>query len=185
MLRICSDWFYVAIIDTSFRYLLIHLLWYHSNDVITSAFASQITGVPIVYSTVCSEAEQRKYQSSASLAFVRGIHRWPHEGPVTRKMFPFDDVIMISNRFSLYLIKYFNIIKHCCTTFLIIKSSWSRVTPFWVDMQWSISNNTLLYHCNPLRQECVSTIICIRLLFNNHTEVFIQNLIKSPSREIG
>ena len=41
---------------------------------------------------------QRKHQSSASLAFVRGIHRWPvnslHKGPVTRKMFPFDDVIM-------------------------------------------------------------------------------------------
>ena len=40
----------------------------------------------------------RKYQSSASLAFVRGIHRWPvnspNKGPVTRKMFPFYDVIM-------------------------------------------------------------------------------------------
>ena len=39
----------------------------------------------------------KKRQSSASLAFVRGIHRWPvnspHKGPVTRKMFPFDDVI--------------------------------------------------------------------------------------------
>ena len=36
--------------------------------------------------------------SSASLAFVRGIHRWPvdspHKGPVTRKMLPFDDVII-------------------------------------------------------------------------------------------
>ena len=40
------------------------------------------------------------YQSSASLAFVRGIRRWPvnspHKRPVTRKMFPFDDVIMIA-----------------------------------------------------------------------------------------
>ena len=40
----------------------------------------------------------RKHQSSASQAFVRGIHRWPvnspHKGPVTRKMFPFEDVIM-------------------------------------------------------------------------------------------
>ena len=46
-----------------------------------------------------SGADQRKHQSSASLAFVRGIHRWPvnspHKGPVTRKMFPFDDVIMV------------------------------------------------------------------------------------------
>ena len=52
----------------------------------------------IVYSTVYSGADHRKHQSSASLAFVRRIHRWPvnspHKWPVTRKMFPFDDVIM-------------------------------------------------------------------------------------------
>ena len=69
----------------------------HNSDVM-SAMASQITGVSIVYSTVCSDADQRKHQISASLAFVRGIHRWPvnspHKEPVTRKMFPFDDVIM-------------------------------------------------------------------------------------------
>ena len=63
-----------------------------------STMASQITSLTIVYSTVYSGADQRKYQSSASLAFVWGIHRWlvnsPHKGPVTRKMFPFDDVIM-------------------------------------------------------------------------------------------
>ena len=51
-----------------------------------------------VYSTVYSGADQRKHQSSASLAIVRGIHRWPvnslHKGPGTRKMFTFDDVIM-------------------------------------------------------------------------------------------
>ena len=62
-----------------------------------SAIASQITSVLIVYSTVCLDAVQRKHQSSASLAFVRGIHRWPmnppHKGPVTPKMHPFDDVI--------------------------------------------------------------------------------------------
>ena len=63
-----------------------------------SAMASQITSLTIVYSTVYSGADQRKHQSSASLSFMRGIHRWPvnspHKGPVTRKMFPFDDVIM-------------------------------------------------------------------------------------------
>ena len=61
--------------------------------------ASQITSLAIVYSTVYSGADQRKPQSSTSLAFVWGIHRWPvnspHKWPVTRKMFPFDDVIMI------------------------------------------------------------------------------------------
>ena len=60
--------------------------------------ASQITSLTIIYSTVYSGADQRKHQSSASLAFVRGIHRGPvnslHKGPVTRKMSPFDDVIM-------------------------------------------------------------------------------------------
>ena len=70
------------------------LLWRHNG-----AMASQITSLTIVYSNVHSGADQRKHQSSASLAFVRGIHRWPvnspHKGPVTRKMFPFDDVIMI------------------------------------------------------------------------------------------
>ena len=70
----------------------------HYNDVIMSAMASQITGVSIVYSIVCSGADQRKHQSSASLAFVRGIQRWPvnspHKGPVTRKMFSFYDVVM-------------------------------------------------------------------------------------------
>ena len=71
----------------------------HYSDVIMSAMASQITGVPGVYCTVCSSADQRIHQSSASLAFVRRIHRWPvdspHKGPVTRKMFSFDDVIML------------------------------------------------------------------------------------------
>ena len=61
--------------------------------------ASQITSLTIVYSTVYSDADQRKHQSSASLAFVRGIHRGPVNSPlkwpVTRKTFPFDDVIML------------------------------------------------------------------------------------------
>ena len=47
----------------------------HYNDVMISAMATQITGVLIVFSTVCSGADQRKRQSSASLAFVMGLHR--------------------------------------------------------------------------------------------------------------
>ena len=68
------------------------------DDVIMGAIASLITSLMIVYSTVYSDADQRKYQSSASLAFVWGIHRGPvnfsHKWPVTRKIFPFDDVTM-------------------------------------------------------------------------------------------
>ena len=71
----------------------------HYNDVIMGAKASQITSLTSVYSTVYSDADQRKHQSSASLAFLRGIHRGPvnspRKWPVTRKMFPYDDIIMI------------------------------------------------------------------------------------------
>ena len=70
----------------------------HYSDAIMGTMTSQITGVSIICPTVCSTAGQIKHQSSASLASVRGIHRWPvdspHKGSVTRKMFPFDDVIM-------------------------------------------------------------------------------------------
>ena len=71
---------------------------FHYGDVVMGTVASQSTSLTIVYTTVYSGADQRKHQNSASLAFVRGIHRGPvnspHKWPVTRKMFPFDDVIM-------------------------------------------------------------------------------------------
>ena len=70
----------------------------HYSDVKMGTMASRITNLIIAYSTVYSGADQIKYQGFASLAFVRGINRWPvnssHKWPVTRKMFPFDDVIM-------------------------------------------------------------------------------------------
>ena len=62
------------------------------------AVALRITSLTFVYSTLYSDADQRKHQSPASLAFVRGIHRDPvnssHKWPVTRRIIPFDDVIM-------------------------------------------------------------------------------------------
>ena len=71
----------------------------HYSDIIMGSMASQITSITIIYSSVYSGADQRKHQSSTPLAFVLGIHRRPvsspHKGPVTRKMFPFDDVIML------------------------------------------------------------------------------------------
>ena len=74
----------------------------HYNDGIMGAMVSQITSLLIVYSIVYSGTDQRKYQSSTSLTFVRGIHRWPvnspHKWPLTRKMFPFDNVIMRSKQ---------------------------------------------------------------------------------------
>ena len=72
---------------------------HHYDDVIMGTMASQITSLTFVYSTVYLGADQRKHQSSASLAFVWGIHRGPvnslHKWPVTLKIFPFDDVIML------------------------------------------------------------------------------------------
>ena len=79
------------------------ILQLHYCDVVMGAMPSLITSLTIVYSIVYSGTDQRKHQSSASLAFVREIHRWPvnssHKWPVTRKMFPLDDVIMIDDIF--------------------------------------------------------------------------------------
>ena len=86
---------------------------FHYIDVIMGLMVSQITNLTIVYSTVYSGADQRKHQSSASLAFLRGIHRRPvnspHKRPVTRKMFPFDDIIMVIIIFLLWICIYYSI----------------------------------------------------------------------------
>ena len=71
---------------------------FHYIDVIMRTMASQITSLTIIYSIVYSGPDQRKHQSSASLAFVRGIHRWPVNS-LTQKAsnaenVPFDDVVM-------------------------------------------------------------------------------------------
>ena len=92
----------------------------HYSDVIMTTIASQITSLTIIYSIVYSDADQRKHQSSASLAFVRVIHRGPvnspHKRPVMRKIFPFDDVIMINVKFgcaaSSYNLRTFEPVTH-------------------------------------------------------------------------
>ena len=76
----------------------------HYDDVIMTMLASQSTSLMVVYSIVYSGVNQGKHQSPAPLAFVREIHRgpvnFPHKWPVTRKMFPFDDVIMCTLSWS-------------------------------------------------------------------------------------
>ena len=81
--------------------------------------ASQITSLPVVCSIVYSDVNQRKHQSSASLAFVREIHRgpvnFPHKWPVTRKMFPFDDVIMLhilQNTKCVFIVAFSNFLNY-------------------------------------------------------------------------
>ena len=94
---ICNTW--VKEVNIGASGVTNHFLW-HYSDVIMGMMASQITSLTIIYSTVYSGADQRKHQSSASLAFVRRIYRWPmnspHKRPVTPKMLPLDDVIMVS-----------------------------------------------------------------------------------------
>ena len=80
----------------------LHPTWRYS-DVIMGAMASQITRLTIVYATDYSGGDQRKYQSFASLDLR---HRWPvnsqRKWPVTRKMFPFDDVFMNDTQCIVY-----------------------------------------------------------------------------------
>ena len=83
-------------------------VWYYS-DVIVSTMASHITSLTIVYSTVYSGEDQRKYPSSALLALcVQGIHQRLvnslHKRPVTRKLFPLDDVIMAQGAWVIRLV---------------------------------------------------------------------------------
>ena len=120
----------------------------HYNDVIIGMISSQITSLTIVFSTVYLDTDQRKHQSSPSLAFVRAIHRRPvnslHKWPVMRKMFPFDDVIMIikmlvilwishsyltdvtTAELWLLLLSYINVIERICRYFYKIKNCPNR-----------------------------------------------------------
>ena len=67
---------------------------WHCSEGIMGTMAPQITNLTIVYSAVHSGANRRKHQSSASLSSGRWSVNSPHKWPVTRKMFPLDDIIM-------------------------------------------------------------------------------------------
>ena len=104
---------------------------HHYNDVIMSAMTSQIT--------FCSGTDEIKHQSSASLAFVRGIHRWlvnsPHKGTVMRKMFPFDDVIMkckIKNITKMHLTKWFATYRTFCSGFHMMNMPLGSNDDWWI-----------------------------------------------------
>ena len=91
----------VSYLLTCIRQIIVLVLFdifFHYCDVIMGAMASQITSLTIVYSIVHSGADQRKHQSSASLAFVRGI---PHKRPVARKIFLsyLVDFLCVSNEY--------------------------------------------------------------------------------------
>ena len=138
-----------------------------------SAMASQITSLTIVYSTVYSGADQRKHQRSASLAFVRGIHQRPvnslHKGPVTRKMSPFEDVIMASKpRTSIIAVNQI-------LTKVPLKSStdtvgyWSSIeNRRWLTVRFSNGWTTLFIDGIPFQLKC-----CV------HNAGFVNKIAKS------
>ena len=113
----------------------------HYDDVVMDAMGAQITSLAIVYSSVYSGADQRKHQSSASLPFGCGIHRGPvnspHKWPVTRKMFPFDDVVML----DMIILGH----QRSATICLILQamkseySGWIRSLP-WLLMPWILTS---------------------------------------------
>ena len=107
--------------------------------------ASEITSLTIVYSTVYSSVDQAKYQSFMSLAFVQGIHQWPvnspHRGPVTRKMFSFDDVIMwhwhiLGSRVVTYINIWLYLILMHLTGILIHHQTENEHYHMWSSLKW-------------------------------------------------
>ena len=111
------------------------MFWTHYNDVIMGATASQIIGLTIVFSTVYLETDRRKHQSSASLAFVRGIHR----GPVNSS-----HTWMASNaeNVSIWWRHHEKVLNDFCGTLLCSLRLWWSMTS-WCKLhtkQWEIFN---------------------------------------------
>ena len=116
-----------------------------------SAVASEITSVSIVCSTVGSGADQRNHQTSASLAFVRRIHRWPvnsrHKRPVTRKKCPFDDVMstfslpssLITLHYSQWPTKFREISRLLDSYYIEAETKWPCKWHLWIDFLWTLS----------------------------------------------
>ena len=162
-----------------------------------SSMASQITSLTIVYSTVYSGADHRKHHSSAPLAFVRGIHRGPvnspHKWPVTRKMFPFDEVIMINHwnrhiavltEFSLLTAKFVAILTTSSVAREVnfVKMTTSPFQGWFVPkaLIWSIEKSNLSALCFISHlQKCILkfTQICVYQFFYfwSYTEVACQD----------
>ena len=150
----------------------------------------QITSVSNIYSTVYSGADQRKHQSSAPLAFVRGIHRSPvnssHKGPVTGKMFPFDDVIMgcLWTRRSRSIKRC---ILYCCTDssepYIDVRRRYENEL-----IEWRILGHHWFYNgLSPIRRQAVIKLNDDSLLSEslgmNFSEIWIEIWIEKKASE--
>ena len=130
------------------------------NDTM-SAMASQIAGVSIVWLTVCSSEHQRKHQGSTSQTFVRVIHRWPvdthHKELVTRKMFPFDDLLSYANLLWLSLGKF----------------DWCRYVITFLYVQFWIRLAVVSYHGKEVRAVASPAVISVNM--SRDTRNCVQN----------
>ena len=147
-----------------------------------STMASQITDVSIVCSTVCSGTDKKNHQSSVSLAFVRGIHRspvvFPHKGPITQKMFPFDGVLLMQFYFHnhkwLFWAKYADDLAGSC----------HYLNQHWLIVNWT-HGNKLQWNFNQkiLRQRDLKIfsakhqLFCSNLDMFSPTKIFYMNFI--------
>ena len=151
----------------------------HYGDVMMGAIASQITSLTIVFSAVYSDADQRKHQSSALLAFVWGIHRGPvnspHKRPVTRKLFPFDDVIMKLTEYR--CVWPYGAVWHIeCSSSRIVQVWTQHISPTTI----RAPTNLQIYLKDRLSQVSVQWGYC--LVWMMHTTLSITQLYKSPIR---
>ena len=149
------------------------------------AMASQITSLTIVYSTSYSGANQRIHQSSASLAFVQGVHWWlvnsPHKWPVTRNMFPFDDIIMdCIEHYFLWQTPYgfhvcCNIINWKCKTQKCLNFVWKRNAPLKI-LTTNFQMIWFAFHRNHLCWEyCLVKVKDTHLMNNKHLLIKVKD----------
>ena len=166
--------------------LSIHLRTHHYSGVIMGTIASQITSLTIVYVYPC--ADQRKYQSSASLAFVREIHRWPvnppHKGPVMRKMLSFDDVIIMAKRnvglSDSYTIVIFQSLENECKLYIYVYFSkniiYVKVTTYY--LIWSKLWEVICFHIH--YHTYIYILLNFRIPSNVYTYVLLDLQEPSP-----
>ena len=148
-----------------------------------SVMASRITSLTIVYSTVYSGTDQRKHNCLTSLAFLRGIHRSPvnslHKVPVTRKMFPFDEVIMLSlnidqghvpERSDCTMSQNLKNARFKCNVFI---SFWylSGVSALILWWKWYV-NHFMQFHCFGISWDCIIYFLCLPTALMQYKDVW-------------
>ena len=141
--------------------------------------ASQITSLTTVYSTVYSGADQRKHQSSASLAFVWGIHRWPvnspHKCPVTRKMAEVISHTAHDWRFGRKCLLFINFLthEHFCNKHLFYR-------------YYLLLNDDVCNTIGDLAQRRLYCFICFIISRKKHISIYvIHNLVDYDGRKIN